>query len=146
MDEFNVILAATKGDMDDNIKVGAYIALSDPQMFAQYGFVLRTMVPQIDRVCITTVKDGKISELMGPSSRMGRREKAKKENADGAASAKTDPAEKAEDARIKEIEARLAQNIWMPWPESTPRAKAWPTTPWEAKWWSTMTFRRPKES
>ena len=28
--------------------------------------MLRTMVPQIDRVCVTTVKDGKLVELMGP--------------------------------------------------------------------------------
>ena len=118
MDEFNVILAATKGDMDDNIKVGAYIALSDPQMFAQYGFVLRTMVPQIDRVCITTVKDGKISELMGPSSRMGRREKAKQDHTEEVAElAKKDPAKEAEAAKLKEIEAKMAQNIWFPLPE-----------------------------
>jgi hypothetical protein len=74
MDEFNVILAATKGEPDDNVKVGAYMALAEPQMFAQYGFVLRTMVPQVDRVCITGVKDGKVVELMGPmSGRQGRK-------------------------------------------------------------------------
>ncbi len=70
LEEFNVLMAATKGEPDDNIKVGAYMALSDPKIFAQYGFILRTMVPQVDRLDLTVVKDGKISELMGPSSRM----------------------------------------------------------------------------
>jgi hypothetical protein len=33
------------------------------------------MVPQVDRVCITTVEDGKLKELLGPmSGRMHRRE------------------------------------------------------------------------
>jgi hypothetical protein len=69
VEQFNVILAATKGEPDDNVKFGAYMALSDPGIFRQFGHILRTMVPQIDRVCVTTVKDGKIIELMGPSSR-----------------------------------------------------------------------------
>jgi len=68
LDRFNLILAATKGEPDDNVKVGAYMALSDPGIFRQYGFILRTMVPQVDRLCITTVKDGKVVELMGPRS------------------------------------------------------------------------------
>jgi hypothetical protein len=78
MEEFAVILAATKGEPDDNVKVGAYMAMSDPQMFGMFGMVLRTMVPQIDRVCITGVQDGKVTELMGPMSGMQRRrEKAR---------------------------------------------------------------------
>jgi hypothetical protein len=68
LEEFAVIMAATKGEPDDNVKVGAYMAMSDPGIFRQFGFILRTMVPQVDRVCITTVKDGKVVELMGPRS------------------------------------------------------------------------------
>ncbi len=68
MDKFNVIMAATEGQPDDNIQVGAYMALSSPDIFRQFGFILRTMVPQVDRVCITTVKDGKVVEVMGPFS------------------------------------------------------------------------------
>jgi hypothetical protein len=68
IDKFNVILAATKGEPDDNVKIGAYMALSDPNIFRQFGFILRTMVPQVDRLCITTVKDGKVVEVMGPFS------------------------------------------------------------------------------
>src|SRR5262249_24813004 len=68
LEEFNIILAATKGEPDDNVKVGAYMALSDPQIFRQFGMILRTMVPQVDRVDITTVKDGKLVELMGPTA------------------------------------------------------------------------------
>jgi hypothetical protein len=71
LDKFNVIMAATKGEPDDNIKVGAYMALSDPDIFRQFGFILRTMVPQVDRLCITAVKDGKVVELMGPFSHRG---------------------------------------------------------------------------
>ena len=74
MDRFNVIMAATKGEPDDNVKVGAYMAMSDPQIFRQFGFILRTMVPQIDRLCITTVArrqgdrtDG--TDVSGPRSR-----------------------------------------------------------------------------
>jgi hypothetical protein len=66
LERFSVILAATKGEPDDNIKVGAYMALADPNIFRQYGMILRTMVPQVDRLCITAVKDGKLVELMGP--------------------------------------------------------------------------------
>ncbi len=68
VEQFNVILAATKGEPDDNIKVGAYMALVDPGIFRQFGFILRSMVPQVDRVCITTVKDGKVVEMLGPRS------------------------------------------------------------------------------
>jgi hypothetical protein len=68
LERFNLIMAATKGEPDDNIKIGAYMALSDPNIFRQYGFILRTMAPQVDRLCITTVKDGKVVELMGPIS------------------------------------------------------------------------------
>jgi len=69
VDQFNIILAATKGEPDDNIKVGAYMALSDPGIFVQFGHILRTMVPQVDRLCITSVKDGMLVEVLGPSSR-----------------------------------------------------------------------------
>jgi hypothetical protein len=67
LEEFNIILAATKGEPDDNVKIGAYMALSDPQIFRQFGMILRTMVPQVDRVDITGVKDGKLVEVMGPT-------------------------------------------------------------------------------
>ncbi len=68
IEQFNVIMAATKGEPDDNVKVGAFMALADPQIFRQFGFILRTMVPQVDRVDITAVKDGKLVEVMGPMS------------------------------------------------------------------------------
>lgn len=45
------------------------MALADPGIFRQFAFILRTMVPQVDRVCVAAVKDGKLVELMGPSSR-----------------------------------------------------------------------------
>jgi thiol-disulfide isomerase/thioredoxin len=69
LERFHVIMAATKGEPDDNVKVGAYMALADPDIFRQFGFILRTMVPQVDRVCITTVKDGKVVEVMGGGPR-----------------------------------------------------------------------------
>jgi peroxiredoxin len=68
VEQFGVILAATKGEPDDNVKVGAYMALVDPNIFRQFGFILRTMVPQVDRVCVTGLKDGQLIEVMGPQS------------------------------------------------------------------------------
>jgi peroxiredoxin len=68
LERFNLILAATKGELDDNIKIGAYMAMADPGIFRQYGMILRTMVPQVDRLCITAVKDGKLVEWIGPQS------------------------------------------------------------------------------
>lgn len=50
------------------------MVLGDPQIFTQFGFVLRSMLPQIDRVCVTGLKDGKVVELMGPmAARRGRK-------------------------------------------------------------------------
>jgi peroxiredoxin len=74
-EQFGVVLAATKGEPDDNVKFGAYMSMTDPQIFRQFGHILRTMAPQVDRVCVTTVKDGKVVEVMGPSSRPGPRPK-----------------------------------------------------------------------
>jgi peroxiredoxin len=68
VEQFEVILAATGGQPDDNVKVGAYLALTDLGIFRQYDNVLRTMIPQVDRICVSTVKDGKLVELMGPST------------------------------------------------------------------------------
>jgi peroxiredoxin len=68
LEKFNVIMAATKGEPDDNVKTIAYLALVNPEFFANLDDVLRLMIPQLDRVCITTVKDGKVVEFMGPSS------------------------------------------------------------------------------
>jgi peroxiredoxin len=71
VEQFNVIMAATKGEPDDNVKIGAYMALAEPDIFRQFGFILRTMVPQVDRLCITAVKDGKLVEVMGPRTGRG---------------------------------------------------------------------------
>lgn len=68
LEKFNVIMAATKGEPDDNVKTIAYLALVNPEFFANLDDVLRLMIPQLDRVCITTVKDGKVVEFMGPST------------------------------------------------------------------------------
>ena len=71
LEEFAVIMGATKGQPDDNVKFGAYMALAEPDVFSQFGMILRTMVPQVDRICVSTIKDGKVVELMGPMSRFG---------------------------------------------------------------------------
>ncbi len=68
LERFNVIMAATKGEPDENVKAIAYMALVDPEFFHHLDDVLQIMVPQVDRVCITTVKDGKLVEVMGPGS------------------------------------------------------------------------------
>ncbi|MBI3839287.1 MAG: redoxin domain-containing protein [Planctomycetia bacterium] len=108
MDEFAVILAATKGEPDDNIKVGAYMAMSEPRMFGMFGQVLRTMVPQIDRLCITAVQDGKVSELMGPMSSRGHRERAR----DAAAK---DASETARNEAVEKL-IKIPDNILSPLP------------------------------
>ena len=54
MEEFNVIMAATKGEpgrQREGRRLHGLVRSAD--VLASYGFVLRTMVPQIDRVCIT---------------------------------------------------------------------------------------------
>ncbi len=77
VEQFNVIMAATKGEPDDNVRVGAQMAMLDPEIFAKYGEVLGTMVPQLDRLCITAVKREKVVELMGPTVRLRLRQAAK---------------------------------------------------------------------
>ncbi|HEX3725763.1 MAG TPA: redoxin domain-containing protein [Pirellulales bacterium] len=107
VDRFNVILAATKGEPDDNVKIGAYMAMSDPQVFRQFGFILRTMVPQVDRVDITTVEDGKIKELMGPSLGHG----AGKHQQGG-----DEEVDKAIVAARKKARQQMPESIWSPLP------------------------------
>ncbi len=68
LDDFKTILAATGGQPDDNVKVGAYMALVEPGIFSQFSIGLRTLVPQIDRVCVTALQDGRLVELFGPVS------------------------------------------------------------------------------
>lgn len=69
LEKFHVILAATGGQPDENIRVGAYMALKDYGIFRQFVYLLRTMVPQVDRVCVTAIEDGQVVELIGPTSR-----------------------------------------------------------------------------
>jgi peroxiredoxin len=64
----DIILMATQGEPDDNVKAAAFMALVDPGIFRQFGVVLRSMVPQVDRVCISTVADGKVLEVIGPQT------------------------------------------------------------------------------
>jgi len=64
VERFGVILAATKGEPDDNLKFGAYLALTDPNIFRQFDDILRMSVPQVDAVTVHAVKDGKIFDVM----------------------------------------------------------------------------------
>ena len=107
LDEFNVILSATKGKPDDNIRFGAMIALLDPQIFAQYGAILRTMVPQLDRLCITAVRDGKIVEQFGPSSMRHHGPSQHEKPQDGNADAKPS----AREAELAAAEKLLAERF-----------------------------------
>ncbi len=72
LEEFNVIMKATGGQPDENIKVGSSFALMAPEIFSQFSMILQSLVPQVDRVCITTVDAGQIKELYGPSLGMRR--------------------------------------------------------------------------
>lgn len=82
VERFRVILAATGGEPDDNVKFGAYMALSDPDIFDDFADILRTMVPQVDRVCVTAVRDGQLVEVVGPQT-ADAREEAEEEDDDG---------------------------------------------------------------
>src|SRR5690606_15994094 len=42
--------------------------LVDQGIFRQFNVVLRSMLPQVDRVCISTVADGKVVEVIGPQT------------------------------------------------------------------------------
>ena len=73
VEQFMVILKATGGEPDDNVKAATYLALSDAEWFGRFGFILPTLVPQVDRVCITMVADGKVVQKFGPfQQRMGK--------------------------------------------------------------------------
>ena len=113
VEQFNVIMAATKGEPDDNIKVGAYMALVDPGIFRQFGSILRTMVPQVDRLCITTVKDGKVVELIGPRSGAGPHRDDEEEDDD-------DEGEKEVNRLIIEARKKAAGDKPQPEPVSAP--------------------------
>jgi len=64
VERFGVILAASKGEPDDNLKFGAYLALTDPNIFRQFDDILRMSVPQVDAVTVHAVKDGKLVDVM----------------------------------------------------------------------------------
>ena len=85
VDKFNIIMAATGGEPDDNVKVAAFLALADPDIFDDFSSILRTMVPQVDRVCVTAVTDGKVVEVIGPftaDAHHGHHDHAKKDHDD----------------------------------------------------------------
>jgi hypothetical protein len=71
VERFGVILAATKGEPDDNLKFGAYLALTDPNIFRQFDDILRMSVPQVDAVTVHAVKDGKILDVMAMQMKGG---------------------------------------------------------------------------
>ena len=66
VEQFLIVLKATGGDPDDNLKAATYLALSDAEWFGRFGFILPGTVPQVDRVCVTTVADGKLVQKYGP--------------------------------------------------------------------------------
>ncbi|MBI2824315.1 MAG: redoxin domain-containing protein [Planctomycetia bacterium] len=69
VEEFLVIMRATGGDPDDNLKAGTHLALSDPEWFAKFSMILPVTVPQVDRVCLTAIVDGKLVQKFGPFQR-----------------------------------------------------------------------------
>ncbi|REK13020.1 MAG: redoxin [Planctomycetota bacterium] len=71
LERFAVILTATKGVPDEDLRVGAYRALANPNAFRGFSHALRRMVPMVDRVCVTTVEGDKVVELKGLRSNTG---------------------------------------------------------------------------
>jgi len=66
LEQFDVIMRATKGQPDDNVQVAAYLALNDQEWMTRFGMILTIMVPQVDRVCVTAVEKGKVKQVNGP--------------------------------------------------------------------------------
>ena len=66
VEQFGVIMRATKGEPDENVKVAAYLALNDQEWMTRFGMILPIMVPQVDRVCVTSVENGKVKQINGP--------------------------------------------------------------------------------
>ncbi len=66
VEQFLTILKATAGEPDDNLKAATYLALSDAEWFGRFGFILPVTVPQVDRVCITTIDGDKLVQKFGP--------------------------------------------------------------------------------
>lgn len=65
-EQFQVILQATGGEPDDNLKVGTYLALKDDNWIDQFTEILQMMAPQVDRVCASGVESGKLKQFRGP--------------------------------------------------------------------------------
>ena len=59
-DSFQAAAAAGKVKVDDALKKSAAAALSSPENFQRFGLALRETLPQLDRVCLTVVSDGKL--------------------------------------------------------------------------------------
>ncbi len=66
LEQFDVIMRATKGEPDENVKVAAYLALKDQEWMTRFGMILTLMVPQVDRVCVTSVENGQVKQINGP--------------------------------------------------------------------------------
>jgi peroxiredoxin len=66
VDEFLVVMQATRGEPDDNFKAATALALSAPEWFGRFNFILPVTVPQVDRACVTAVVDGKLVQKFGP--------------------------------------------------------------------------------
>jgi peroxiredoxin len=66
VEQFLIVMKATGGDPDDNLKAATHMALTDAQWFGRFGFILPVTVPQVDRVCMTAIDDGKLVQKFGP--------------------------------------------------------------------------------
>jgi peroxiredoxin/mono/diheme cytochrome c family protein len=66
VEQFLIVMKATGGDPDDNLKAATHMALSDAEWFGRFGFILPVTAPQVDRVCITAIDDGKLVQKFGP--------------------------------------------------------------------------------
>lgn len=66
LEDFAVIMQATKGEPDDNLKVVTHLSLSNAEWMGNFREILQMMVPQVDRVCVTALEDGKLRQFLGP--------------------------------------------------------------------------------
>jgi len=73
-EQFGVIMRATKGEPDDNLKAATHMALAGGEWLMRFGQIVSLMAPQVDRVCVSTVEDDQLTQFHGLQPPQGRKD------------------------------------------------------------------------
>ena len=60
VEEFLTVYKSNSSLLDDSLSEAARRALNGEQQFEEFAFLLESVVPQLDRICVTAVEDGKL--------------------------------------------------------------------------------------